>query len=377
MSFLRLDNFYEKAWKQKLLKAGSLLIGVSSAISTITFYIYDESIPKDVLIYLIGIILFSGSIFIWGYKYTFTSSFILSTILFVVPVMLMPPDVLLHSPNGTTLLIPTCLISLTTSFRFGALFSGLTLFTFVFVSITGNEPWSSSTIASASCIVIVTGLLWITHELIATLHTRNEQLKDLAIANERNRIAREIHDSLGHHLSIVNMQLRGARAVLTTDPDSALESITEAQQMTKDALQEVRHSIEALRQSPTATRPLPDVIAKLVARNCAAGIPTTFTISGTPRQLPLAVNDALYSAVQEGLTNMRKHADAQQGMVRLDYTRPGCVALTIVDDGQGAPGIDGGFGLMGVRERLQQVGGRLQVVTAPGKGLRLVIEVAT
>jgi signal transduction histidine kinase len=377
MTLLKLDNLYEQGWKQQVLRNISLLIGVGAMGSATILYLHDPTISWIILVYLIGVVIFCGITFFWGYRYIFPSALILSGAIFLASVTLMEPDLLLNSASGTSLLIPVCLMSLTTKFRYGAVFSGLTLFTFAYVSIITGEPWTANTISSVFIIINVTGLLWIVHQLIATVQLHNEHLKELAIVNERNRIAHEIHDSLGHYLTAINMQLRGASVVLTRDPDSALESITEAQHMTKEALQEVRHSIDALRQSPVYARPLTDVLTKLVERNQAAGIPTTFSLIGTPRQLAPPTNDALYSAVQEGLTNIRKHAQADQATVYLDYSQAARVKLMVEDNGQGASSVNGGFGLIGIRERIHQLGGSVQIMTAPGHGFRMIIEVST
>jgi signal transduction histidine kinase len=201
------------------------------------------------------------------------------------------------------------------------------------------------------------------------------QAEQFAVERERIRIARDFHDSLGAHLSGLTMNLRAAKAVLKHDPDSALESIVEAQQIVKEATADVRVTIDVLRTGSIAQQPLLDLMTRLIERNRAAGIKTDLKITGIPYQLNAPVNEAIYRVVQEGLTNIRKHAQATQAFVELDYHDPQRVRLRIEDNGQGAPHLADGFGLVSIRERVQQVGGKFQVTTAPGRGVCLEIEV--
>lgn len=206
------------------------------------------------------------------------------------------------------------------------------------------------------------------------------QAEDLATVQERNRLAREIHDSLGHHLTIVNVQLEAARTLLDSQPALAHDALDKAQSLTQEGLAEVRRSVAALRTSPLEARSLPEALASLVDECRRAGIPTELAVTGNPRPLPPAAKQALFRAAQEGLTNVRKHAQADQAEVRLDYGDDAkgeaqqVVRLTVRDDGQGATDTSGGFGLLGLRERARLLGGRVQIRTAPGQGFTLSVE---
>lgn len=227
------------------------------------------------------------------------------------------------------------------------------------------------------CIAIVHEAIgiWDYQRVTVALHKARLEAADVATMRERTRIARDFHDTIGAHLSGLTMHLRGAKAVLTADPARARESIVQAQQIVKEAATDVRSTIDALRMPTPSHRSLDDLITKLIERNKAAGIPTDFRICGTPYGLSASITEALYRVVQEGLTNIRKHAQATQVVVQLDYRDPRHVGLMIDDNGQGTDQPEGGFGFIGIQERVAQLNGTVQITTAPGQGLRLAVEV--
>jgi signal transduction histidine kinase len=228
---------------------------------------------------------------------------------------------------------------------------------------------------------VITELLQREQQLRHELAEAHEQLRDyatqaerLATAQERNRLARDIHDGLGHSLTVVQMQVKAARAVLQSDPPKADDVLAKAQQQSEEALAAVRRSVRALRE-PRSTGPLPEALGLLAEEASAAGVPTRLEVSGTPRPLPDESHEALYRAAQEGLTNVRKHARATRADVLLDYGGS-AVRVEVRDDGAGTSGAPSqGFGLVGLRERAAHLGGRLQVESAPGQGCTLTMEV--
>jgi signal transduction histidine kinase len=214
--------------------------------------------------------------------------------------------------------------------------------------------------------------------LAVELRAYAAQAEELATARERNRLAREIHDTLGHYLTIINIQLEAARTVLDTDRPRVLEALGTAQSLARDGLSEVRRSVAALRASPVENRPLSEAIARLVDEARAAGIPTELALTGEPRQLAPQAELALYRAAQEGLTNVRKHAGGgAHAVLSLAYGPDGNVRLTVSDNGSGVDtvGANGqvGFGLLGVRERVALLGGQMAVRSAPGEGFTLEV----
>ena len=200
------------------------------------------------------------------------------------------------------------------------------------------------------------------------------QAEELAMTQERNRLAREIHDNLGHTLTIVNVQIEAAKVVMDSDPGRALDAMNKAQELTQKGLTRVRESVAALRESPVSSQPLGEAIASLVKEAQSTGIVTEFQVTGKPQSLENKVTLALYRAAQEGLTNVCRHARASRVDVLLDY-QPGEVRLEIRDNGVGVAETTGGFGLLGIRERMQLLGGRVEISTGVGKGFCLTASV--
>jgi signal transduction histidine kinase len=206
------------------------------------------------------------------------------------------------------------------------------------------------------------------------LRDHASQVEELATTKERNRLAREIHDSLGHYLTVVNVQIGAAQAILEQDRPRALDHLAKAQALTQEGLAEVRHSVAALRASPTESRPLPEALAKLAEQWNTAGLRTRFVMAGTIRPLTPQVNLTLYRAAQEALTNVGKHAHATSVDLHLDYRDERAVQLRVKDNGVGSDTSEGGFGLLGVRERVQQLSGAVRVRTNAGEGFALEVE---
>ncbi len=200
------------------------------------------------------------------------------------------------------------------------------------------------------------------------------QVEELATSAERNRVAREIHDSLGHYLTGINIQLEAARAVFKSEGARALDGMRKAQMLAQDGLTEVRRSVAALRDSPTYSRPLAEALTALVEECRAAGIETEFIVRGLPRSLEAQNELTLYRTAQEGLTNIRKHARAAHARLTLDYENERSVRLFVEDDGTGNVQHGEGFGLLGLRERAQLLGGRVLIHNDAGRGFTLELE---
>jgi signal transduction histidine kinase len=214
----------------------------------------------------------------------------------------------------------------------------------------------------------------------AELREANRQLREhaaqageLATTRERNRLAREIHDGLGHYLTVVKTQLDAASALLPGQPEKARESVEKAAHLAATALDDVRRSVGTLRTDLTRP-PLPDSV-RLLARE--SGLPVSVRLEGAIRELPPGLEHALFRSAQEGLTNVRKHAAATAVEVAIDFRTPGRVTLSVADNG---PGLDGGahsagFGLIGLRERIEVLGGRVEAGHQAAGGFTLRIEV--
>jgi signal transduction histidine kinase len=196
-----------------------------------------------------------------------------------------------------------------------------------------------------------------------------DQASQLATTRERNRLAREIHDSLGHYLTIINVQLETAQALRSRDVTRADRAVGEAKRLASEALADVRRSVAALRPSALENGSVREAIEQQVADfREHSGLAVDLVIEGDESRCSQAVELALYRTVQEGLTNIRKHAGATRVAIRLHFG-PTTVELTITDDGRGLPAEatgsprpdGGGFGLAGIRERVALLGGTLQL----------------
>ena len=199
------------------------------------------------------------------------------------------------------------------------------------------------------------------------------EVADLAAANERNRLAREIHDTLGHYLTVIHVQLEAAKAIAPSDGAKATMAINRAQVLAKDGLAAVRQSVKALRDN-TPVLSVADQLTSLVEAVRDESFAVSLTVTGTERPVRPAVALALHRAALEAITNVRRHAKARRADVMLAFDDEGRVILTVKDDGVGTERAEGGFGLVGLRERAEDLGGRLAWQTAPGQGFALTVE---
>jgi signal transduction histidine kinase len=201
------------------------------------------------------------------------------------------------------------------------------------------------------------------------------QVEELATTRERNRLAREVHDSLGHYLTVANVQLEAARATLDSDIAKSRAAIDKAQTLTRDGLAEVRRSVAALRAGPLETRTLRDAISTLVDESRATGLQIDYTADpALPALLPQC-ELVLYRAAQEGLTNVRKHSAATRATVALQHDAD-AVFVRISDPGPlrqapQQPDRHGGSGIFGLIERARLIGGDVQVETSANGGFVL------
>jgi signal transduction histidine kinase len=197
------------------------------------------------------------------------------------------------------------------------------------------------------------------------------QAEELATTRERNRLAREIHDGVGHYLTVIKTQLDAAKALLPAQPDQARATLEKSAKLAAEALDDVRRSVGTLR-TDAARPPLPEALRQLAAQG--EPVPAV-AIEGPPRDLPSAVEHALYRAAQEGLTNIRKHAGATTALLTLDFRPAGRVRLEVSDNGRGRNGDAAGFGLTGLRERIELLGGTVTSGNRLEGGFALVVEV--
>ncbi|MET9857181.1 sensor histidine kinase [Streptomyces sp. NPDC006450] len=261
---------------------------------------------------------------------------------------------------------------------------------------------NSSTTDSALFVVFMMipfALAWVMGDSLRTrrayyaqLVERNQRLEkeraaqaQVAVAAERARIARELHDVVAHNVSVMVVQADGAAYVMDAAPEQAKEALQTISGTGRLALAEMRRLLGVLRtgepQESEDYVPQPDVeqIEVLVEQVRAAGLAVDFEVEGAPRRLPSGVELTAYRIVQEALTNTRKHGGpTAKASVRLVYFDDG-LGLLVEDDGRGAArelytdgGADGaGHGLIGMRERIGMVGGTLDAGPRPGGGFRI------
>ena len=195
-------------------------------------------------------------------------------------------------------------------------------------------------------------------------------------SEQRLRIAQDLHDSLGHYLSLISVQSGVALSLNQQLPNQARDALAAVKQASKEALAELRSVLAILRQdgepaprSPAATL---SKLGDLVSQASAAGLQVQTETRGSPRPLPFGTDVTAYRVVQEALTNVRRHAGAATATVAVDY---GDAALTIQvdDDGRGpaGPASQGGQGIAGMRQRVAALGGDFQAGPLPGGGFRV------
>jgi len=203
-----------------------------------------------------------------------------------------------------------------------------------------------------------------------------------AIAQERARIARELHDIVTHSVSVMVVQAGAAELVVDDDPEYARNALRSIRLTGKEALEEMRRVVTILREGHEEGGRLPqpgvEAIATLAEEVRTVGLDVDLTTEGEPQPLPPGLDLAAYRIVQEALTNVRRHADATRAEVLLRYGE-GHVLVEVHDDGRGAAeSSSGGHGLIGMRERVALYGGRVETVSDTGSGftVRAVLPVA-
>ena len=213
----------------------------------------------------------------------------------------------------------------------------------------------------------------------AQLVAAREELATLAVQEERNRIARDLHDILGHSLSIIALKSELARRVLATDPERAAGEIADVERVARDALGSVRETVSGYRQPTLA-------IELAGARSALAAAGIEGRVEPPPDGLPPGVDAMLAWAVREGVTNIVRHSGAERAEITVERGA-GSAAVAVVDDGArraddaAAPGRasagvgPAGSGLAGLRERVARVGGSVEAAPLPGRGFRLFVSV--
>jgi signal transduction histidine kinase len=231
----------------------------------------------------------------------------------------------------------------------------------------GWLPWIAGvTVSSAGA-----GLIVRERALVDELRAAQAGLAERSRAEERNRIARDLHDVIAHSLTVSLLHVTSARLAVEHDPGDAARSLAEAERLGRESLDEVRSIVGLLRSDDERgwTAPVPgvDAIPDLVEQFRAAGAAVTLESDGELGRLPATAGTTLYRIAQQALTNAAKHAPGSTVVVRLAVSAA-AVALTV--DSAGAPGQGAGTGLTSMRERAEAVGGRCESGPS-GRGWRV------
>jgi len=244
------------------------------------------------------------------------------------------------------------------------------------LALTLTTPsWYSDAEQVSDVLMLSTGLVMAVSMAAVAVHAQRlvGQVAELATATERNRLARDMHDSLGHHLTVIAVQLEKALAFRDRDPAAADQALVDARLSTRYALADVRQSVGTLRDG-TESFALGPALRTLVARVDDGRFAVTLSIDGDETRFGRPTLVALYRAAQEGLTNASRHASATTVSVRV-CLEESAASLVVADDGRGFARAEPGFGLRGMDERLALVGGSLSVSSSPGGGTRLSVTI--
>jgi signal transduction histidine kinase len=211
-----------------------------------------------------------------------------------------------------------------------------------------------------------------------------QENRELGVLEERNRVAREIHDTLAQGFTGIVLQLEAAEQAIEETPDEVSEHLGRAKGLARESLQEARRSVWDLVPRALEERSLDHALRDEVSEFAAAGRErATFSIDGTRRDLPTGVQRAVLRICQESLTNARRHAEAATVNVKLSFD-PGAVHLEIRDDGRGfdpdalhSTGERRGFGLIGMEQRARLLNGSLSLSSHEGEGTRIKVTIPT
>jgi PAS domain S-box-containing protein len=219
-----------------------------------------------------------------------------------------------------------------------------------------------------------------TRDVTARKQAEEERLQQrayVAVLQERNRMAQELHDTLTQGFVGIAMQLEAAKELLRSEPEQAEYHLTRAMTVARDSLVEARRSVQALRALPLQDQELPAALAQLIAQaTTGTSVVGEFVVQGNVRPLRPAVDEDLWRIGQEAVTNALQHGRASQVRMELLFTS-GAVQLRVKDDGQGfdplAPAPSGHYGVVGMHERAERLGGTLTIRSERGQGTEVLV----
>ena len=249
---------------------------------------------------------------------------------------------------------------------------------------TGDEPELAAMLGLAAWLLVLattTEIVRMRRERAAETRRALEEEARLRASEEQLRIARELHDVVAHHLSLINVQAGTALHLFGEQPELAERALAAIKTASKEALDELRALVAVLRAGPEVGPRLPAPtladVADLVARSGSAGIPVELQIRGPERALPHTVETAAYRVTQEALTNVARHAGPAHTVVEIAY-EPDALVVRVQDDGRGPTDPSAsGKGLTGMRERVRALGGELEAGGQEPRGFRVRARIPT
>lgn len=211
-------------------------------------------------------------------------------------------------------------------------------------------------------------------EAHAQLQIYSKQVEELTMIHERNRIARDIHDTVGHKMTALLVQLELSKALLKLDVGKAEETIAVCDKIARDALQEIRFSVRTLHEDEGEQLTLIQSIRKLLEDFYkTTELETEFVLNGDPTVIPLSLQPTMIRAIQESMTNAKRHGRASSFFLKIECTKEK-VNLFTKDNGKGVHSIEPGFGLINMRERVEEHGGVVRFESMAGEGFQMNIQ---
>lgn len=204
---------------------------------------------------------------------------------------------------------------------------------------------------------------------------RDEMIREVSVANERSRLARDVHDTLGHSLTVIIKLLEVCKITSKTDPDKMNGQLEEAIRIAQNGVQEIKHSVSGILAEKILNQDLLSLLMELASEfQDNSGITVSVTTQGTVEEVSKKHAVVLYSVCQEALTNSLRHGNAKNVAIVIKYESE-TIKLTIFDDGVGCGKIHRGFGLNGMEQRIGEVNGKMSYKSDKGQGFILNFEV--
>jgi len=274
-------------------------------------------------------------------------------------------------PSGMAYFIYGCVsYSMASAKRVVQLLLRLVLVNAFYVAVAAQVGYPWQALVSIPCmtiiIAVVTHVERFAHEKDAALKLSQEEVRRLAATAERERIGRDLHDLLGHTLSLITLKLELSRKLFDRDAEAAKREVAEAERVARHALAEVRSAVTGIRAT--------DLAAELAAaRLLLESSHVHLEYTAPPADMPVEIERGLSLVLREAVTNIARHAQASRARIELErdaYT----LRLRVSDDGRGGVGEDGN-GLCGMRERVRALGGHLSIESPRGRGTVLLVTV--